>query len=205
MRHCRRQEGQELTYECVGTRWSPRCSKTEGRFFFQERCESLQFLMMGESVLATQTGSVPNSARLTYLSVYDRRDVASEPVHSPSHPPRSRMHTGASVLATQTGAVCLTPRDWRILVCMTTEMSLLCLHTPRPHPPRSRMHTAYHPTLSPHPCSSLSCALRSFGVLRVWPGLVPPAWPWDPILGLLFFLPEEPSVYEACRILSFSF
>ena len=27
----------------------------------------------------------------------------------------------------------------------------------------------------------------------------------DPILGLLFFLPAQPSVYEACRILSFSF
>ena len=27
------------------------------------------------------------------------------------HPPRPRMHTGASVLATQPGTVCLTPRD----------------------------------------------------------------------------------------------
>jgi hypothetical protein len=29
-------------------------------------------------------------------------------------------------------------------------------------------------TLSPHPHSSLSCVLRSFGVLHVWVGLVPP-------------------------------
>ncbi len=52
--------------------------------------------------------------------------------------------------------------------------------------------------------SSLSCALRFFGVLRVWSGLVPPTWPWIPILGLLFFLPAQPSVCEAFRFLCFS-
>ena len=43
------------------------------------------------SVLATQPGSVPNSARLTYLSVYDGRDGASKSTPSPS-PPSTLTH-----------------------------------------------------------------------------------------------------------------
>jgi hypothetical protein len=61
------------------------------------------------------------------------------------------------------------------------------------------------PAPSPSPPSSLTYAHRSFGVFRVWPGLVPPAWPWHTILAVLFFLPTQPSVYETCRILIFSF
>ncbi len=61
----------------------------------------------------------PNSGRLTYLSVYDRRDVVSD------------------------------------------------LSTSRPPPPHSHMYTVYNSKLSPRPHSSLSCTLRSFGVLRV--------------------------------------
>jgi len=76
-------------------------------------------------------------------------------------------------------------------------MSLLIPHPPRPHPPRSRMYTAYNPTLSSRPRSSLSCGLRFFGVVRVWSGFVSPACSCIPILDLLFFLPEQPSVCEA--------
>ena len=31
-----------------------------------------------------------------------------------------------------------------------------------------------------------------------------PAWPWHPILDVLFFLPVQPSVCETCRIFTFS-
>ncbi len=37
-----------------------------------------------------------------------------------------------------------------------------------------------------------------------WPGLVSPAWQFDPILELLFFLPTQPSVCEEFRSLRFS-
>jgi hypothetical protein len=159
--------------------------------------------------------------------------------HTPRpHPPRSRMHTGVSVLGTQTGTRDLTPRDWRIYVCMTTEMALLIPYPSRPHPPRWGSLTDGHrsigsrnpnwptcpnstrltypsvydsrddasePAPSPSPPSSITYVHRSSGVLCVWPDLVSPAWPWHPILVVLFFLPVEPSVSESCRILIFSF
>jgi hypothetical protein len=49
-----------------------------------------------------------------------------------------------------------------------------------------------------------SCALRSFGFFRVWPGLVSPGWPLDPLLVSLLFLPAQPSVCEDFRSLRFS-
>jgi hypothetical protein len=54
------------------------------------------------------------------------------------------------------------------------------------------MYKSYNPTPSSHPRSSWSCTLRFFVVFRVWSGVVPPEWPWDPILGLLFFYPRNP-------------
>ncbi len=97
--------------------------------------------------------------RLIYLRVYDSRASSSKPAPSPSS------------------------------LCYSLTHAL-----PNPDPPRrpyathSHMHTAYTPSPSPRPRSSRSRALRSFGFLCVWPGLVPPAWPLDPLLGLLFFL-----------------
>ncbi len=88
---------------------------------------------------------------------------------------------------------------------MTTELSL-----ERPYPPRcsyatrSHLHTSYTPPHPPPPLSSLSHALRPFGFVRVWPGLVPPVWPLDPLLDLLLFLPALPSVCETFRNLRFS-
>ncbi len=75
--------------------------------------------------------SLSESVRLTYLSVYHSRDIASDPALSPSPP--------SSVS------------------------------------PHSHMYTTYNPTPSPHPRSSRSRALRSFGVFHVCPGLLPPA------------------------------
>ena len=57
--------------------------------------------------------SLPESERQTNLSVYDSRDGASESALSPS-PPSSLMLVhigGVSVIVTQTGIVCLSPRD----------------------------------------------------------------------------------------------
>ncbi len=42
----------------------------------------------------------------------------------------------------------------------------------------------------------ISRALRSFGFLHVWPGLVPATWPLERLLGLLLFVPSKPSIYE---------
>jgi hypothetical protein len=67
----------------------------------------------------------------------------------------------------------------------------------------SHVHTEYKPPTPPRPRSSPSRTLRSFGLLRVWPGLVPPTWPLDPLLGLLLFLPAQPSVCETFRSLRF--
>ena len=50
---------------------------------------------------------------------------------------------------------------------------------------RHHIHTGYTPPPSPHPHSSRSRILRSFGFWRVWPGLVSPEWPLDPIHGLV--------------------
>jgi hypothetical protein len=47
---------------------------------------------------------------------------------------------------------------------------------------------AYTPPPSQHPHSSRSRVIRSIGFFRVWPGLVPPTWPLDPLLVLLLFL-----------------
>ena len=55
--------------------------------------------------------TLPTSAKLTYLRVYDSREGVSEHAASPSPPPRSRMYTGASDLATQTGRCCLPLRN----------------------------------------------------------------------------------------------
>jgi hypothetical protein len=46
------------------------------------------------------------------------------------------------------------------------------------------MDTVYTPPPFPRPRSSRSRGLRSSGFLRVWPGLVPPVWPLDPLLSL---------------------
>jgi hypothetical protein len=65
------------------------------------------------------------------------------------------------------------------------------------------MYTTYKSPPSPRPRSSRSRVLRSFGFFRVWPGLVPSAWPLDPMLLLLLFLPAQPSVCETFRSLLF--
>ena len=77
---------------------------------------------------------------------------------------------------------------------MTDELVL-----PSPHPPRcpyvnhSHLHTTYTPPHSSHPRSSRSRTLRSFGFFHVTRS--------HPILGLLLFLPVEPSVCETFRSL----
>ena len=59
--------------------------------------------------------TLPASAKLTYLSVYDvnSRDGVSEHAASPSlrTPPLSRMYTGASVLGTEPVRRCLPVRN----------------------------------------------------------------------------------------------
>ena len=78
--------------------------------------------------------------------------------------------------------------------------------TSRSRWPLSHTHNIHTlPPPSPHPRSSRSRVLRSFGFFRVWPGLVPPVWPLDPFLGLLLFLPVQPSVYEEFRSLHLVF
>ena len=63
------------------------------------------------------------------------------------------------------------------------------LGSPHTHTVHYYPHTTYTPPPSPHPHSPRSRALRSFGFFRVWPGLVTPVWPLDPLLGLPIFLP----------------
>jgi hypothetical protein len=48
-----------------------------------------------------------------------------------------------------------------------------------------------------------SCKSASSPLSRVWPDLVSPVWPLGPILGLLLFLPTQPSVCEEFRSLLF--
>ena len=81
--------------------------------------------------------------------------------------------------------------------------SLHC-HPPHVHSIRYYLHTVYTPLPSQRPRSSRSRTLRSFGFFLVWPGLVPPSWPLDPLLVLPFFLPSQPSVCEVFRSLRFS-
>jgi hypothetical protein len=77
---------------------------------------------------------------------------------------------------------------------MKWEKKSIHTHTPKLH--------------SPHATFLTFMWLRSFGVFRVWPGLVSPAWPWHPILGVQFFCmknegKKNPSTTADSRILEF--
>ncbi len=69
----------------------------------------------------------------------------SLPVHG-APPPRSRMYTGASVIAAQPVIACLSPRDWRIKVYMPTVITLLRPLSPS-HPTAYAQYGILH---SPH-------------------------------------------------------
>ncbi len=72
------------------------------------------------------------------------------------------------------------------------------------------MHTVkFKPTLSYATHShmhtvGLVITTSSFFFLRVWPGLMSPTWPLDPLLGWLLLLPTQPSVCETFRSLRFN-
>jgi hypothetical protein len=61
----------------------------------------------------------------------------------------------------------------------------------------------FFPWLSPRPLF-YSDVLKSSLRFSVWPDLVPPVWPLDPLQVLLSFLPAQPSVCEEFRSLRFS-
>jgi hypothetical protein len=66
---------------------------------------------------------------------------------------------------------------------MTTEIEILSPHSF--HPPllvhACTQHTNPHPPHTHTPHVPKWRTLRSFGFFHVWPGLVPPTWPLDPV------------------------
>ncbi len=111
------------------------------------------------------------------------------------------MYTDVSVITTPTTRVYPSPRDWRIYVCVTGEMTL---RRPHPSPPSSL--TDVHKYIgyrnshwqSLTKSSSRSRGIMSFGFFHVWSGLVSPSWPpfrLDPLLAsdsLLFLIIPTP-------------
>jgi hypothetical protein len=131
------------------------------------------FPSLRSSHVLTKDADSAYSARPIHYSTFD----ASPPSPAPSLSPPSSLTHAHRCIGSRNPTRHSVPNCARLMYfsIMTAEMAFLSPHPSRPHPPRPRMHTAYNPTLSSRPRSSLSCALRFFGVLRVWPGLVPPA------------------------------
>jgi hypothetical protein len=111
--------------------------------------------------------SLTNTVRLTYLCVYDNRDGVCETAPSPS-PPSSLPHVHRCIgyhnphwqsLSNSERLTYLSVYDSRDRDSETALFS--------PPPPHSRMYTVYKPPPSPHPPSSRSHVLRSFGFFRV--------------------------------------
>jgi hypothetical protein len=122
--------------------------------------------------------SVPNSARLTYLSVYESRDGVSEPASSPS-PPSSLTHVHRYIGSRNpTRHSVSVPNYARLMyLSMYDSRDGVSEPAPFPSPPSSLMHahsiqshTLLTPTSAPHfhvhSGSLVSCAFGQVSCLR---------------------------------------